>query len=188
METMCQMKTIPRKRRKGLTSMTSRRRVATLHPPLEMVGTRVWERRRRRRLLRPLLRVAHALAFDPVLTRRAVSHRFHHDIAQAKVMYTGQRVCQAVRRTSPVLPTAAWAIWPPRPPQYMDGGYAHTLLVMATLTNTLVRLRCGDRTRAIAIRATTLEGRPSYRELNLPRVFGPFRYRVILGLLLCPCS
>jgi hypothetical protein len=68
-----------------------------------------------------------------------------------------------------------------------DGGCAHARLPLSTLTNILARLQCGDRMRAIAIRATTtttLEGRGG--GINLLRAFGPFRYRVILGLLLLP--
>lgn len=131
-----------------------------------------------------------ALAFDPVLTRRAASHQCHHDIAQAKdmVMYTGQRVFQVMPRTSPVLSMAAWAILPHRLPRYMDGGCAHALLVMSTLTNTLVRLQCGDRTRAIAIRVTTLEERPLVSGVESSQGIRSVRYRDILGLLLCPCS
>ncbi|SRR6266702_3953464 len=142
---------------------------------------------------------APALAFDPVLTRRAASHQRHHIQFTAKAMYTGQRACQATRMTSQVpLAAAAWATWPPRPLRHMDDECTHALLPLSTLINILVRLQCGDRMRAIAIRATTtptLDGRDVYMRnvvevsvmgLNLPRPFGPFRYRVILGLLLFP--
>jgi len=96
-----------------------------------------------------------ALAFDLVLTRRAASLQRNHVQVLAMAMYTGQRACQATRTMSQVPQTAAWPTWPPRPLRHMDGGCAHARLPPFTLTNILVRLQCGDRTRAIAIRATT---------------------------------
>lgn len=72
-----------------------------------------------------------------------------------------------MRITSQVPPMAAWSTWPPRPLQYMDDGCAHALLAVSTLTltltlihtliHTLVHLQCGDRMRAIAIRAKTIQ-------------------------------
>ena len=127
-------------------------------------------------------------AFDLESTRPAVLQQCHHVIVLARAMYTGQRVCQATPPiTSQVPPMAAWATWPPRL-LYMDDGCAHVLLAITTLSSTLVRLQCGGRMRAIAIRATpTLEVEGGIGGLNLLRSFGLFRDRVILGLLLCPC-